>query len=129
MRFVFRFLTVGLIALVLITTVTAIAATNTIPATRLTNQYFSISVNTLKPAACSGISLTSMVSGTGMISGTSGNDLILGSSAMDMIDGGGGHDCILGGGGIDTISGNSGNDVCLGGDGLDIFMTCETQSQ
>jgi len=115
-----RPITYSLIALILISTVTAIAASNTIPATHLTSQGRSIGINDLKPSACAGISLTNLVTGSGVITGTAGNDLILGSSGADEIDGLGGDDCIVGGGGIDT---------CTGGLGTDIFVSCETEIQ
>ena len=88
---------------------------------------FAITADTLKPAACSGITLTTIVSGT---TGTAGNDLIIGTSGIDVISGGDGNDCILGGAGADTIDGGNGNDVCIGGPGIDVFLvTCETQIQ
>jgi hypothetical protein len=116
----FRTLTYGLLALILFSAVTAIATTNTVPSTHMTSQDRSIGVNDLKPAACGGIFLTSLVSGSGTITGTAGNDLIIGSSGVDIIDGSGGDDCILGGGD---------SDVCTGGLGNDAFVSCETKIQ
>jgi len=115
-----RFAAYSLFTLILIGTMTAIAAANTVPSTRITSQGGAIGINELKPSACSGIYLTSLVSGSGTLTGTEGNDLILGSSGADMIDGLGGDDCIVGGGGID---------ICTGGLGTDIFVSCETQIQ
>jgi len=114
----FRTLTYSLLAVILFSALTAIAATNTVPSTRMTSQGRSIGVNELKPAACGGIFLTSLVSGSGAITGTAGNDLIIGSSGVDIIDGSGGDDCILGGGD---------SDVCTGGLGNDAFVSCETE--
>jgi Ca2+-binding RTX toxin-like protein len=125
----FRLMVIGLIALVLFSSVTALAATNTVPVTRMDDLVMIISLNDTKPQACEGWFLTSLVTGTGTIAGTSGNDLILGSSATDTIDGMGGDDCILGGGGDDQISGGDGSDVCLGGPGSDTFITCEGETQ
>lgn len=118
-------MTIGLIALVLFSSVTALAATNTVPATRIDNLSLIIGLNDKKPSACEGSFLTSLVTGTGTITGTSGNDLILGSSAADTIDGLGGDDCIVAGGGDDNITGGDGTDVCMGGPGSDTFITCE----
>jgi Ca2+-binding RTX toxin-like protein len=109
-----------LLALILASAMTAIAAANTVPSTRITNQKKSISANNLKPAACTSINLTNIVTGSGAISGTSGNDLILGSPGSDVIDGSGGDDCIVGGGGVDS---------CTGGLGNDIFVSCEVSIQ
>lgn len=124
-----QLLTFGLVALILFTSVTAVAATNTIPVTRLDHAVSSVNINSLKPSTCSGLILTNLVSGSGTLTGTEGNDLILASSGVDIIDGLGGDDCILGGGGDDSINGGSGTDVCLGGAGLDMFAACEGEIQ
>lgn len=124
-----QILAFGLITLILVSSVTAVAATNTVPATRVTDQIRSVGVNDLKPSACAALSLTNLVTGTGSLTGTAGNDLILASSSADTIDGLGGDDCILGGGGDDLITGGPGTDVCIGGPGTDIFATCETEIQ
>lgn len=129
MRFTFRFLTFGLLSLLLLTTLTAIAATNTIPPTRIDSQVISYQINHLRPSACAGLNLSTIVTGAGVITGTASNDLILGSSSADVIDGLSGNDCILGGGGDDTITGGEGNDVCIGGPGDDVFETCEGEVQ
>jgi Ca2+-binding RTX toxin-like protein len=129
MRFTLRFLTISLIAFIIITTLTAVAATNTVPSTRIDNQMISYQINHLRPSACAGLTLTTLVTGSGVFSGTEGNDLILGSSGADTIYGLGGNDCIVGGGGDDTIDGGDGNDVCLGGPGNDIFIACEGEVQ
>ena len=110
----------SLITLILVSAVTAIAATNTVPFTRITNQSEYIGSNDLKPYMCDGIYLTNLVSGSGTLTGTEGNDLILGSSGADVIDGLGGNDCVLGGGGAD---------ICTGGAGSDIFIACEVEVQ
>jgi hypothetical protein len=125
MRFTLRFLTFSLFALVIITTLTAVAATNTIPPTRIDSQVISYHINHLRPSACAGLSLTTLVTGSVTITGTAGNDLILGSANVDTIDGLGGDDCILGGGGDDNINGGDGSDICIGGPGDDTFTTCE----
>jgi Ca2+-binding RTX toxin-like protein len=129
LQFSLRFLIFGLAALVVITSMTAVAATNTIPSTRIGAQIVSFNINHLKPSVCAGFSVTTLVTGSVTLTGTEGNDLILGSSGADTIDGLGGNDCILGGGGDDSITGGDGNDVCLGGAGTDTFTECETEIQ
>ena len=124
-----QLLTFGFAALIVFSVGTAVAATNTVPATRADVSASAVTVNDLKPAACAEIDLTNLVTGSGTITGTSGNDLIIGSSGADTIDGLGGNDCIVGGGGDDIITGGDGNDVCIGGPGNDTFTTCETEIQ
>lgn len=128
-RFPLRFLLFGLATLIIITSMTAVAATNTIPSTRIDTQAISFNINHLKPSACAGMSLTSLIIASGTSAGTEGNDLILGGPGADTIDGLGGYDCILGGGGDDIITGGDGTDVCLGGPGNDTFIDCEGESQ
>lgn len=108
---------------------TAVAATNTIPSTRIDTQAISFNINHLKPSACAGLSLAITISGSGTITGTAGNDLILGSPGTDTMDGLGGNDCLVGGGGDDVLTGGEGTDVCLGGPGNDTFIDCEGESQ
>ena len=105
----------------------AFTANNTVPGGTVSSSTFAITADALKPAACVGVSLTTIVSGA---TGTAGNDLLLGTSGIDVMNGGNGNDCIVGGAGADTIDGGAGNDVCIGGPGLDVFLvTCETQIQ
>jgi Ca2+-binding RTX toxin-like protein len=127
-RFPLRILFFGLAALVIVTSMTAVAATNTIPSTRIGSQAIPFNINHLKPSACAGMSLTSLTTGSGTLTGTEGNDLILGGPGADSIDGLGGNDCILGGGGDDIITGGEGTDICLGGPGNDTFTDCESES-
>jgi hypothetical protein len=128
-KFPLRFLIFGLVALIVITSMTAVAATNTVPATRVDSQSLSYNINHLKPSACAGITVTTLITGSGTITGTEGNDLIFGSPGADDINGLGGNDCILGGGGDDIIDGGDGNDVCIGGSGTDTFTDCEGEVQ
>ncbi len=127
--FPIQFFVFGLFILIIASVVTALAATNIVPPTRVTSQTFPITANDLKPSACAGLNLTDIISGSGTITGTSGNDLILGGPGNDTINGMGGNDCILGGGGNDTIDGGDGTDVCIGGPGTDTFANCETVIQ
>ena len=125
----FRWLLFGMFAVVVMTSMTAIAAANTVPPSQVDDQSVSYNVNHLKPSACSGIVLSNLVTGSSTLTGTIGNDLIIASSGADVIDGAGGNDCILGGGGADTITGGDGSDVCLGGADVDSFTTCESEVQ
>jgi Ca2+-binding RTX toxin-like protein len=124
-----RLIAFGTLTLVLFSVVTAIAATNTVPATLLDYRTLSISVNHFRPSACAGISVTNLVTGTGTITGTAANDLILASAGADLIDGSGGNDCIVSGGGDDQLTGGDGSDVCVGGPGTDTFTACEIETQ
>lgn len=119
----------GSLTLILFSVVTAVAATNTIPATTLDYRVIFIGLNEIKPSSCAGIYVSNLITGSGVITGTNGNDLILASSGVDVIDGSGGNDCILGGSGDDILTGNDGFDVCLGGSGTDVFAACENESQ
>ena len=103
----------------------AYTANNIVPATNAGQSSIAISADTLKPAACSGVTLTNLVIGT---IGTSANDLILGTAGVDVMSGGAGNDCMLGGGGADIMDGGLGTDVCIGGPGIDT-LNCETNIQ
>jgi hypothetical protein len=105
----------------------AFAAANTVPATNLGRIQQPIGANDLKPAACAGVTLDTVVAGA---TGGAGNDLVLGTAAAETLKGNGGDDCIVGGGGNDSLNGGAGTDVCIGGPGTDSFNpTCETQVQ
>lgn len=80
--------------------------------------------NDVKPAACAGINIVTVVVGT---NGPGGRDLVLGTAAGTTVRGRASADCVLGGGGDDTVNGDGGNDVCIGGPGSDTFLNCETQ--
>ena len=106
---------------------TAVSASNTVPGSNVTRYVTPITANTLKPAACAGITLTTLVIG---VTGTSGADLLLGTSGPDTMSALGGNDCVLGGGGNDSINCGAGTDVAIGGPGTDTFnANCETQIQ
>ena len=102
-------------ALVLVSAISAYAAANSVPRSKVVDYRTAITANTLKPSECASLTLTSVVTGSGDIDGGSGNDLILGSPHVDRIDGKGGNDCIVSGDGEDHLKGNGGNDVLLGG--------------
>ncbi|MEP7133812.1 MAG: hypothetical protein ABI904_02650 [Chloroflexota bacterium] len=125
--FAIRLVTFGLLALIVISVATAFAAGITTPSSNVGYASALVTAEDIKPAACNGITLTQIISGSGTLTGTSGNDLIIGSSSADTIDGLGGDDCILSGGGDDSITGGDGNDVCLSGAGNDVFTSCEVE--
>ena len=127
--FALRLLTFGLVALIIISSVTAFAAANIVQTTNVTHQTVTVNIDDLKPSTCAGWTLTNLVTGAGSITGTEYADLILGSSGADAIDGLGENDCIVGGGGDDQITGGDGADICIGGPGSDTFITCEGENQ
>lgn len=129
MRFVLRVLFFSMAVLTIVTAMTAIAAMNTVPPSKVDANTISFQINHLRPSACAGLSLSNLVTGSGTLTGTEGNDLILASSVADTIDGLGGSDCIVGGGGDDVITGGNDADICIGGDGIDTFIACEGEQQ
>ena len=119
----------GLLALILVSITSAFAAGISVPASNIGQRSMPVTVEDIKPAACAGLYLTNIVSGSGALTGTAGNDLIIGSAGTDTIDGLGGDDCILAGSGDDLITGSDGTDICIGGPGMDTFATCESENQ
>lgn len=111
-------------ALSLVAAGSAVPNSNTVPSTLATRFVTAIGPDDLKPAACSALTLTSLVIGT---TGTNGNDLLLGGSGADTMNARGGRDCVLGGGGDDALDGGTGSDVCIGGPGVNSYTRCETQ--
>ena len=109
--------------------VSALAATNSVPASNAERDVSAIAVNSLKPAACAGFNVTGLF--TGGAGGGNQNDLVLGTAAADNpLRGGADRDCIPGGAGNDVLRGDAADDVCIGGPGVDTFhTTCETQIQ
>jgi Ca2+-binding RTX toxin-like protein len=127
-----QFALIGLLILIFVGVISALAATNTVPATHADSLSQAINANALKPIECAALNLTSIIicpAGGGNCNGTGASELILGSPNVDNIRGRGGTDCILGGGGDDNINGNAGGDVCIGGPGTDTFTNCETAIQ
>jgi len=119
----------GLLALILVSITSAFAAGISVPASNIGQRSMPVTAEDIKPAACAGLYLTNIVSGSGALTGTAGNDLIIGSAGTDTIDGLGGDDCILAGSGDDLITGSDGTDICIGGPGMDTFATCESENQ
>ena len=110
--------------------VSALAATNSVPASRAERDVTAITVDQKKPKpSCNGITVTAIV--TGGAGGGGADELVLGTAAADAnLRGMNGNDCIVGGGGNDALRGDNGTDVCIGGPGTDTFhATCETQIQ
>jgi len=126
-----RLVFVVLVVLIIVGVSFAFAANNIVPTTHLTDQSRAIDANTLKPAACSGLTLNAIVVCTGgKCNGTNSDELIIGTDGYDNISGKNGDDCIIGGGGNDDIDGDNGTDVCIGGPGNDVFGNkCETEIQ
>lgn len=111
-----------LLALIVISLTTVLAAANIVPATRLSDQSRGMVASDLAPPECNSIraGLGSVIVCTGgSCSGSGANELILGSAGNDVIDGKNGDDCIVGGDGNDTLNGDNGNDVLVGGPGSD----------
>lgn len=119
----------GMLTLILVSIISATAASNTVPRSNVGEHVGAIMANDLKPAECASLNLTAKLGGSGTINGTAAAELIVGSSGADRIDGLGGNDCIVGGAGNDTLIGGPGTDVCIGGTGNDTFdPSCETTS-
>ena len=97
-----------LVVLILISAGSALAATNSVPSSRLDQYLGTITANALKPPQCSALSLTSVViCKGGNCDGTGASELLLGTTGGERIRGRGGSDCILGGGGDDNLVGNT----------------------
>jgi Ca2+-binding RTX toxin-like protein len=116
-----RMVAAMLASLTVLGAVTALAAANAVPATRIGQSDHPVLLQQLVPSQCSGISgsLSNLVVGSGSFDGTNAGDLILGSAGADTIGGWQGSDCIVGGDGNDVLNGEQGNDVLIGGAGDD----------
>jgi Ca2+-binding RTX toxin-like protein len=123
----YRGTTLVLLALYLLPVSGAAGAGNPVPGSNLTRYQAAITANTLKPSACTGITLTNVIART---TGTGAANLLLGSAAGNSMSARGGSDCVLGGGGNDSINCGGGTDVAVGGPGSDTFSSnCETRIQ
>jgi hypothetical protein len=103
-----------------VTLATAFTATNTVPPSRVGASAQARTLAQIAPAACSGISLASLiVATTSTTTGTSKNELILGKGVAGTftLNGNGGTDCIVAGGGSSTTNtltgGSAGTSICL----------------
>lgn len=117
-RIFFRFSLLAMIVLVIVSVTYAVAASNTVSNSRLTNQTKSATLAQLTPAACAGLPLTAiLVCGPGNnCNGTTANELILGAPATKNIRGGGGADCI--------VASTAANTICHTVSGQEIFINC-----
>lgn len=117
-----KFSLLALVILVLSSFAFAFAGSIAVPASRLDEQLFTITVSDLAPDECNSISsaITAIVvcSG-GNCDGSNANELILGTTGDDTIDGKNGLDCIVGGDGNDQMNGGNDDDVLVGGNGDD----------
>lgn len=106
-RLIQRICVIGIVAVVTSNAAMAITSANTVPATHSGVITSAITANNLKPAVCSGITITNLAVGSGTVTGTKGqSNLILGSAANDKLGhngGGWGPDCCVGGGGTNTF--------------------------
>lgn len=112
---------IGLAIFLIISTVSALAAANSVPVSYAMDTTIPIDQSQLLPPQCTGMTFDRIIVGSGDINGGSGNDLIYGSLGDDNIRGGMGDDCIIGAGGNDTLRGQNGDDVLVGGTGYDII--------
>lgn len=131
-RSILRWAYIIMAGLIFFSVIFAIAANNVVPVTYLTDQSSIVTANDLKPAACSAITLTTILycpTTGGACNGTDASELVIGSAANDDIESGKGDDCILGGGGNDRLRGEQNSDVCIGGPGTNSFHpSCEAQT-
>ena len=109
----------ALLILILASAAFALTATNTVAPSSAGTSIHTITANTIKPAECASLDLSSIILDGG---GTNGNDLILGTDASDFIHGGNRDDCIVAGDGDDLVFGGGGDDIILGGPGGDIIF-------
>jgi Ca2+-binding RTX toxin-like protein len=112
---------IGLTFLVILSTIGAFAAANSVPISYAMDTTIPIDQSQFIPSQCAGMSFDDIIVGSEDINGGPGNDLIYGSPGDDNIRGGMGDDCIIGGGGNDTLRGQNGDDLLIGGSGYDII--------
>lgn len=104
---------VGAMFLVIAGLLSVTTASNTVPTSRLGSRTTSTGISELRPPACSGMTLTNLVTGTGNVNGTNGNDLVLGGRGTKAVNGKAGDDCLLGGVDATSVDGGAGSDVCI----------------
>ena len=112
----------SLVFLVLLNSIYALTATNTVPGSGLDYDVVPITANQAKPSDCASLLLTNIITGS---TGSTNNDLLLGTLNNDSLNGNDGDDCIYAGDGDDALDGGAGNDICTGGAGTDTFSNCE----
>lgn len=113
--------------LVVVSVLSSDTASNSVPPTRLGQVVLAIGPNDLKPAACSGITVSNMMIGNGaaILNGTNASNLIVGVPGTVTINARQGDDCVVGNSDVVAISGGPGTDVCIGGAATE-FALCET---
>lgn len=121
---IFVFLIFSTLFLVLLNSIYAFTASNTVPESGLDYDVIPITANQAKPSVCASLILTSITTNN---SGSSSNDLLLGTLNNDSLSGNDGDDCIYAGNGDDTLDGGAGYDICIGGAGTDTFSNCEVE--
>lgn len=126
--FIMRLSLFGFLLLIIGTSVSALAAANTVPVSYADDISIPIDQTQFLPPQCEGMSFDNTIYGEQddinsitIILGTKNNDLIYGTPGADEIHGGNGKDCIVGGDGDDILFGDNGNDVLIGGSGFDII--------
>jgi hypothetical protein len=90
-----RLAALAVFALIWGTMASAMAAANTVPASKASDTTRPITANDLKPTACAGLTLSARVTGSGTFGGGAASELIVGGPGTDVISGNGGADCIL----------------------------------
>jgi Ca2+-binding RTX toxin-like protein len=114
----------GLLTLGMASLISALAATNAVPASGTLDQTVTLTVKHLQPQDCNGLSLTTYrISPGGTFKNNGASALVLGVPGFDNIRAGGGNDCIVGGSGGDTLRGGGGGDICFG-DPTTTFTSC-----
>lgn len=121
---ILRILLIGLAFMIVVSAITGLTASNTVPESGLGIETANVTAEQMKPPECSALSLQYIATTS---TGSTLNDLVVGSSAADSLFGLDGNDCLVGGDGDDTLDGGDGTDICIGGGGTDTFVNCETQ--
>ncbi len=114
----------SIVFLILINSIYALTATNTVPESGLDYDSIPITANQVKPSDCNSLDLVNIITNS---TGSSNNDLLLGTLDNDSLNGYDGDDCLYAGNGNDSLDGGAGYDICIGGSGTDTFTDCEVE--
>ena len=117
----------GAVVLVLVVSATltmSFTASTTVPVSRVASVVQPGAVVQAAPAACTALSLTSLVIGSGTFSSGSSHALILGTAGVDRITASGGYNCIIGGAGKDTVNSTSTSVCIIGPTGGTRYVKC-----
>ncbi len=123
-RIIFSILVFSIVLLILLNSIYAYSASNTVAESGLDYEVIPITANQAKPYDCAELSLTNIIAND---TGSSSSDLLLGTAGDNSLNGNNGDDCIYAGSGDDTIDGGDGYDICIGGAGTDTFINCEEE--